>query len=161
MNDDTIKNYPGLGSLEAQYDYSDTSNKWELPKYDTKSLLSTKPVAKTSTLPSNGSMNLASNLDTDLAMFNDMDDAGKLAFAEAGGTIDGVSAKTMIPGGDSFDYIGAGKVGLGLGNLALGYMGYRDAKKTNELAREGAQFNLAQARKDAAATDKYRASYGV
>lgn len=48
-----------------------------------------------------------------------------------------------------------------IGQLGLGYLNYRDAHKANKAALEASKFNLAEAKKDAAATDAYRASYGL
>ena len=50
---------------------------------------------------------------------------------------------------------------LGLGSLALGYLGYRDSHKMNKANLAASEQNLKFAKEDNAATNAYRASYGA
>lgn len=57
--------------------------------------------------------------------------------------------------GDVLDF------GIGLGQLGLGYLGYKDNHAESKMRIAGMQENLKNAQTEAAATKNYRASYGV
>jgi hypothetical protein len=50
---------------------------------------------------------------------------------------------------------------IGLGQLVLGALEYKDRKKMNNATLDGMRFNLAQGKKEAAVDDAYRKSYGA
>lgn len=52
-------------------------------------------------------------------------------------------------------------LGLGIGQLGLGYLAYKDNKRMNDAKLEGMQQNLDNAKTEAAATANYRKSYGA
>lgn len=52
-------------------------------------------------------------------------------------------------------------LGLGLGQLGLGYMAYKDNKELNKAKIAGMNQNLENAKTESAATAAYRKSYGA
>lgn len=94
-------------------------------------------------------------------------DQDSLADAEAGSItaaqVDGTTAFGGFADADKDKFLGLGNEGWGNafkgGGLIMQGIGLRDTLKTNKLAREGMQFDLANARAEAKQLDAYRKSF--
>lgn len=65
------------------------------------------------------------------------------------------------PEGTDWGMKGVGGTMIGVGQLGLGIASYLESKRVNDQSIKSSKFNLAQAKKDAAVDDAYRASYGA
>lgn len=128
-------------------------------------LFGANPLFKTSTmdlLSDQGFMDYAAknSIDVNSLAPEALQDLG-IKFKDQGGTFN--VDTTNSAGLGATDSIGFNNKTLGsvasLGQLGLGVLNYKDSHARNKQDLEGAKFNLAQAREDAAVDARYRASY--